>query len=219
MSVTPATTAADLHPIYPAEARALAETAAGFHARGWCLGTSGNYSVVVGRDPLRILITASGRDKGRLGPGDFTVVDESGKPVEPGMPKPSAETALHVTAALAGAGAVLHTHSVSATVLSDVEFPEGGVRIAGYEMLKGLAGIETHDTAVKIDIFENTQDIPALAGVVAKRLADRERPLRWGFLMRRHGLTTWGRDLAEARRHVEILEFLFEAVSLRRRMS
>ena len=32
------------------------------------------------------------------------------------------------------------------------------------------------------------------------------------MLVAGHGLYTWGRDLAEAERHVEVFEFLFEVV-------
>ena len=34
----------------------LAETGRAFHARGWALGTSGNYSAVLKDKPLRLLI-------------------------------------------------------------------------------------------------------------------------------------------------------------------
>jgi methylthioribulose-1-phosphate dehydratase len=40
-----------------------------------------------------------------------------------------------------------------------------------------------------------------------------------GFLIRRHGLYTWGQDLAEAKRHLETLEFLFEAIERKRGMT
>ena len=109
-------------------------------------------------------------------------------------------------------GAVLHTHSVWATVLSDLYHPQGGVVLEGYEMLKGLEGIRTHEHRQRIEIFENTQDIPALAAAVRERLRDPDNSLQYGFLLRRHGLYTWGRDLEEARRHVEILEFLLETL-------
>ena len=54
-----------------------------FHARGWSLGTSSNYSVVLDRDPLELLITASGKDKSALGPDDFVRVDASGRLIDP----------------------------------------------------------------------------------------------------------------------------------------
>ena len=183
-----------------------------FWTRGWSLGTSSNYSVVVGRDPLRLLITASGKDKGHLGEHDFVLVDEHGRSAVEGQPKSSAETLLHCLAAKHGANAILHTHSVWGTLLSQHFAPVGGIRISGFEMLKGLDGIGTHEASVWIPIFDNTQDIPALAVQVEQYLNDHPDERCWGYLIRRHGMYTWGKDLAEAARHIEILEFLFECL-------
>ncbi len=182
-----------------------------FWTRKWSLGTSSNYSVVVGRDPLRILITASGKDKGHLGPNDFVIVDENGKRVPEDQPASSAETLLHCSAAQhRKAGSILHTHSVWGTILSDRFHSLGGIMLEGYEMLKGLEGIKTHQSKVWLPIFENTQDIPALQAEVEKMWRDQpDRPC-WGYLIRKHGMYTWGKDLAEASRHVEVLEFLLE---------
>ncbi|MFN0069029.1 MAG: methylthioribulose 1-phosphate dehydratase [Limisphaerales bacterium] len=182
-----------------------------FHARGWSLGTSSNYSVVSGREPLRLWITGSGFDKGRLRPEQFVEVDAAGRGLDEARPRPSAETLLHVVVAQAtGAGAVLHTHSVWGTLLSEAHLPGGQLELAGYEMLKGLAGITTHAAAARLAVFPNTQDIPDLAARLERRLAAGDPALRHGFLLAGHGLYTWGRDLAEARRHVEVLEFLLE---------
>ncbi len=187
-----------------------------FFSRGWSTGTSSNYSIVTGRDPLEILITASGMDKGNLGPTDFVRIGADARPVVPGQPKSSAETWLHVVAARqADIGAVLHTHSVWATLLSDVYAEQGGFWIAGYEMLKGLAGVTSHEHRQWIPIYENTQDIRALAGKIEPQFDNPDHPPWHGFLIRRHGLYTWGSDAAAARRHVEILEFLFECVARR----
>ena len=195
---------------------ALREAGEIFWQRGWSVGTSSNYSVVLSKEPLELLITASGKDKGRLMRGDFVRVGVNGKPTAEGQPKSSAETLLHVVAAQQpGVGAVLHTHSVWSTLLSDFFFPQGGLEISGYEMLKGLEGISTHETTAWVEIFENTQNIPALAEQVRERMNDATQPLQYGYLIRRHGLYTWGRDLDEARRHVEIFEFLFECVARR----
>jgi methylthioribulose-1-phosphate dehydratase len=195
---------------------ALRDVGAMFWQRGWSLGTSSNYSVVINRDPLRLLLTASGKDKGRLTRGDFVVVAEDGQPLGDGQPKSSAETLLHVVAAQQpGVGAVLHTHSVYGTLLSDLFHGQGGFEIAGYEMLKGLEGIRTHDSRIWVEIFDNTQDVPVLAEQVRERLLDPAEPLLYGYLIRKHGLYTWGRDLDEARRHVESFEFLLECVARR----
>jgi methylthioribulose-1-phosphate dehydratase len=192
----------------------LCATGADFHRRGWSLGTSSNYSVVVRRDPLELMVTVSGKDKGRLTPDDFVLVGAEGRPVEPGAPSSSAETMLHVVLAeQPGVGAVLHTHSVAATVLSGERLAAGEVRLEGYEMLKGLTDHGTHEAVERLPIFPNTQDIPQLAAEVRQRLADPERPLRHGFLISKHGLYAWGVDIAEARRHVEVFEFLLECES------
>ncbi len=194
----------------------LRETGRMFYNRGWSVGTSSNYSVVLNREPLELLITASGKDKGRLAREDFVRVGDDGLPVAVDQPKSSAETLLHVVVAeQPDVGAVLHTHSVWATLLSDVYFDEGGLEIQGYEMLKGLSGIATHEYSCWVEIFDNTQDIPELAEQVRDRLNNAGRPLKHGYLIRRHGLYTWGRDLEEARRHIEIFEFLFECVARR----
>ena len=182
-----------------------------FHQRGWSVGTSSNYSAVVNHDPAELLITASGKDKGRLERNDFVHIGPDGNGIEPGQPKSSAETMLHVVLAeMPDVGSVLHTHSIWGTLLSDHCFERGGIEIAGYEMLKGLEGIMTHETTHFIPIFENTQDIATLAAEVRTRLADPDFSMTHGFLMRNHGLYTWGRDIAAARRHVEVYEFLFE---------
>ena len=181
--------------------------------RGWSLGTSSNYRVVIERDPIRLLITASGKDKGHLGLNDFVIVDESGVATTLDQPKSSAETLLHCTAvARCGAGAVLHTHSVWATTLSHHFFALGGIRIDGFEMLKGLDGITTHESSCWLPIFDNTQDIPALQSQVMRYLDEHPEEKCWGYLIRRHGLYTWGKDLAEATRHIEVIEFLLECL-------
>jgi methylthioribulose-1-phosphate dehydratase len=195
---------------------ALRETGAYFWQKGWSLGTSSNYSVVLAQEPLELLITASGKDKGKLTRADFVRVGRDGKGTSAGQPKSSAETLLHVVAAeQPGVGAVLHTHSVWGTLLSDHYFGQGGFEISGYEMLKGLDGVVTHEHTQWVPIFENTQHIPDLAEQVREAFADLDRPLRHGYLIRRHGLYTWGRDLEEARRHIEIFEFLFEVTARR----
>lgn len=187
----------------------LAKAGKSFYERGWVLGTAGNFSAVVNREPLHLVITASGLHKGELESKDFLVVDEHGSAVE-GAGRPSAETVLHVAIVKAtGAGAILHTHSIWATVLSDLRFAQQGVALERYEMLKGLAAVTTHDHREWVPIIENSQDYSRLASEITNLIAA-QRTIH-GVLLRRHGLYTWGRDVFEARRHVEILEFLFEA--------
>jgi methylthioribulose-1-phosphate dehydratase len=194
-------------------AQALANIGREFHGRGWALGTSGNYSAILGRDPLRLLITASGLDKSSLQPSQLLEIDETATVLR-GKGKPSAESFLHTAVARArDAGCILHTHSVWSTILSDRHATKKYLEIAGYEMLKGLEGVRTHAHHERIPIFENSQDIPKLAPEVEEAL--RADPRTHAFLLRGHGLYTWGVDVAQARRHVEILEFLLEVAGRR----
>ena len=194
----------------------LAEIGRQCYARGWALGTSGNFSAVVGRDPLRLAITSSGVDKATLSAGQIVEIDERGEVIG-GPGRPSAEASLHLAITRArGAGAVLHTHSIWSTILSDAA-PGDGLAIEGYELLKGLDGVGTHEHREWLPILDNTQDWASAVPRVEALLL--EQPTAHGFLIRRHGLYTWGRDLAEARRHVESLEFLFEVIGRKRGMT
>ncbi len=194
-----------------AVARQLRDIGRSFHARGWALGTSGNFSSVVSRRPLRLAITASGIAKDRLELDNILECDGEGAIVGRRRGKPSAETLLHVEIVrVRGAGAVLHTHSVWSTIASDLHAAQGGVAIDGYEMLKGLQGVSSHVHHEWIPIIDNDQDMSRLARQVRETLTKFETA--HAFLLRRHGLYTWGATLDEARRHVEILEFLFEAI-------
>jgi methylthioribulose-1-phosphate dehydratase len=200
----------------------LVEIGRRFDARGWVLGTSGNLSAVVSRDPLRLAITPSGMPKGELTPDSMLEIDAECAVIEsgaggPGLSeraaraRPSAEARLHVEiVGVRRAGAVLHTHSMWSTLLSDRHASEGGLAIEGYEMLKGFEGVSTHEHREWIPILENDQDMTRLAGRVRAVLGG--HPACHAFLLRRHGLYTWGDTLPQAVRHVEIAEFLLEAV-------
>ena len=187
----------------------MAKIGRAFYSRGWALGTSGNFSAVVSREPLRLAITSTGLDKGTLTHSQVLEIDEQANVVD-GEGRPSAEALLHLAIVrVVNAGAVLHTHSVWSTVLSGSHARHGGIALEGYEMLKGLAGVQTHKHREWLPILENSQDMVELAGSVARTL---ETPGIHGFLLREHGLYTWGESLAEAKRHVEILEFLMEVL-------
>ena len=191
-------------------AEALIAAGRRFHARGWVLGTSGNFSAVTCRAPLRLAITASSVDKGTLDVSQILDIDETCG-VHGGSGNPSAETLLHFEIVRRrGAGAVLHTHSVWGTVLSDSHGLDHGIAIEGYEMLKGLDGVRTHEHREWVPIVPHDQDMTRLAKVVGGTL-DRF-PHTHAILLQRHGLYTWGASLSDAVRHVEILEFLFETM-------
>jgi len=197
-------------PTFVEAAAGLADLGRRAHARGWALGTSGNFSAVLAEEPLRLAITRSGVDKGQLCAEHILEIDGRGA-VTGGAGRPSAEAAIHLAVVAArGARAVAHTHSLWSTLLSDAHAPSGGLAIEGYEMLKGLSGVETHEHREWLPIVENAQDWGREAEALRQVLA--AHPGAHGFLIRRHGLYTWGRDLAEAARHLEVLEFLLEAV-------
>jgi methylthioribulose-1-phosphate dehydratase len=197
---------------YEQTARELIEVGRRFDLRGWVLGTSGNFSAVLTRDPLSLAITSSGISKGDLRPEQILRMDADGNVPAGGSGRPSAEARLHVEIVRGrGAGAVLHTHSMWSTLLSDRFAAAGGLAIEGYEMLKGLEGVKTHEHREWIPVLENDQDMVRLAGIVRETLSC--HPACHAFLLRRHGLYTWGDTFSQAVRHVEIVEFLLEAVA------
>jgi methylthioribulose-1-phosphate dehydratase len=205
-------TAVEPREVEPAavEIDALCATARWCAARGWVPATSGNFSVRPFAAELgRILITASGLDKGTITPGDLLEVDKEGRMVA-GKGKPSAETGLHavIYRDRADARAILHVHSTWNTLLSGRSAHAGYVAIEGYELLKGLSGVSTHEHRERVPIIENTQDYDKLCGELTETL--KAYPAAHGVLLSRHGLYTWGQSVAEARRHLEALEFLFE---------
>lgn len=175
-----------------------------FHARGWVPATGGNFSARLDAD--RMLITASGCHKGELAEADFLVAGFDGRPIDSPR-KASYETLLHCQLYLHDPqiGAALHTHSIANTVLS-MRYER--IRLQGYELLKILPGVRTHDVVVEVPVFENDQDIPRLAAAVDAHM--KKKPATPAYLIRGHGLYTWGGDVAQARWRVEALEFLFE---------
>lgn len=191
-----------------AELIALGRFAAG---RDWVPATSGNFSRRL--DAGHIAVTRSGRDKGALTAADFAVValDE---PLPPGV---SAETPLHVARYRRdrAVGAVVHVHSLAATVLSRAEESKGAIELHGFEMHKALDGFTTHDSMLRIPIFANAQDTAELASRIENRLDDAAVP---GYLLAGHGLYAWGATVGDARRHVEAFDFLLRCELEERRI-
>ncbi len=173
-----------------------------------CPATSGNLSVRI--DHNLVAMTVSGKHKGELTADDVMRVDLNGNPVGSAK-KPSAETLLHtlIYSLDPQAGAVLHTHTLSGTILSRLVAPEKALITQGYEIHKVFPGITTHESALTIPIFENSQDMRALAIEVGDYL--KAHPQTYGFLVRGHGLYTWGRDMKEVKNRVEAFEYLFDA--------
>ena len=187
-----------------ARALELVETTRELAQRGWTPATSSNFSMRL--DDKHAAITVSGRDKGRLTEADIMVVDLHGQPVATSQ-KPSAETLLHthLYARYPDIACVLHTHSINQTLSSRIYAEQGFIRFDGYELIKAFRGQTTHETHYDLPIFPNTQDMTELAAQVEARLD--QGPL-WGYLINGHGLYAWGRDMTEARRHLEAFDFL-----------
>lgn len=180
---------------------------------GWTPATSSNFSRRL--DDRHAAITVSGRDKGKLKEGDIMVVDFDGLAVGSDH-RPSAETLLHTQLyrRFPDVGCILHTHSPTQTIASRLFAADGHVRLEGYELLKAFAGNSTHEMAVDVPVLPNSQDMDVLSAQVESLL---DAGPMWGYLIDGHGLYAWGRDMAEARRHLEAFEFLLHCeLELRR---
>lgn len=191
--------------LFNEKAHELIEAGRFVHSKGWVPATSGNFSSRLGHD--RFAITVSGRHKGHLEVQDIMVVDQLGTPVGTDN-RPSAETLLHTSLynRYPDVGAVLHTHSMNATLLSRLS--EGQLVFEDYELLKAFEGVKTHETHILVPIFPNDQDIPRLSAKVEQFLDQHEGV--HGYLIAGHGLYTWGRTMQDTLRHLEAFEFLFQ---------
>lgn len=175
-----------------------------FDTRGWAPATSGNYSLRLGDGSFAV--TASGAHKGRLGEDDVMRVDADGGSLD--GRKPSAETELHmmIYRSFDDAGAVLHSHSPAAVGYSRANRDAAAMTLAGHEMLKALPGLTTHDASIVVPIIDNSQHMPDIAGAVLPQLLAPGAPP--AYLIRDHGLYGWGRDVAEAERVIEAVEWM-----------
>ena len=180
--------------------------------RGWVPATSGNFSRRL--DDNHVAITRSGIDKGNIGSRDVMVVSLT-DPLPYGV---SAETPLHVARYRRDphTGAIVHVHSVSATVLSRADAAQGYIELDGFEMHKALRGITTHESTLRLPIFGNDQDTAALASRIEEALAT--QPEVPGYLLTGHGLYAWGATMDDARRHLEGIEFLLQCSLEERRL-
>ena len=198
---------------FTAERQQLAEVIRYLSSQGWTRGTGGNFSVVMKSEPLTLVMSPSGVDKGMLQADDLITVDKFGAIIEASHDnsKTSAETLLHLFLCKhLGARAVLHTHSIWNTILSR-KYCNKAVRFEGFEMLKAL-GASTHEAAVSLPVFENDQDMERFCSVLEENIAKlKTQP---GFLIAGHGLYAWGDSLFTAKRHIEAFEFLLEIYGL-----
>lgn len=185
-------------------ADALIDAGRQLHDKGWVPATSGNFSSRI--DAQSMAITVSGWHKGELTRDGIMRADLSGQSLDAGK-RPSAETLLHcqLYQRFPELGAVLHTHSMNATLVSRLHRDE--LLLEDYELLKAFDGVSSHQHRITVPIFANDQDIPRLAERVEKYM-DSHPPIH-GYLIAGHGLYTWGKDVRDTLRHLEAFEFLF----------
>jgi len=184
---------------------ALSEVKQELAERDWFPGTSGNLSIRVTEEPLTFLVTASGVDKRKQTDEDFVLVDEEGVPVYSSHLRPSAETGIHAAIyRKTKAGCCLHVHTVDNNVISEWYAAEGKIVFRGLELIKAF-GIWDEEGHLEIPIVENLADLDALAKEVERAICPETRAI----LIRNHGITVWGKDASEAKKHLEACEFLF----------
>ncbi|MFI3158497.1 MAG: methylthioribulose 1-phosphate dehydratase [Methylococcaceae bacterium] len=173
-------------------------------SKGWVPATSGNFSARLPDGTLAI--TVSGKHKGRLQLDDIMLIDADANSLD--GKKPSAETLLHTSLykRFPAIQSVLHPHSINATLISRLFETE--IVLEDYELLKALAGIDTHESRVVIPIFANDQNIPRLAEQVEQYM-DKHGAI-YAYIIAGHGLYSWGGSVQESLRHLEALEFLFD---------
>lgn len=187
----------------------LAEAGRQFYHRGWAFGTSGNFSVLLARRPLRICLMPAVNESGKFDETNFLEIDDDAEILQ-GFGRPSDETLLHLSIyrLRPRARCIMYTHSVWGTLLADRLYADGSIRLSGYEVLKGISDVRSYDHTETIPIIENSQDHVAQSHVIENVLLDAGNI--HGIFIRKHGLFTWGETVAETRRHVEIFEHLFE---------
>jgi len=198
---------ASMHPLLTE----LADEARRLAGLGLMACTGGNLSVRLPGNPEQIAVSASGLDKGRMGPGDFILVDANGRPIPPDTRKPSDETALHLAVyGATGAHAVCHGHPLHAVALS---LDAGdAIEVSGIEMQKAFAGTTTHQCVRRMPVIDNSQDMAELS---ARAIAARN-PEVPAVIVRGHGVYAWGRTIAEAGRHLETVEWLCRVMAIAR---
>ena len=169
---------------------------------GWSPATSSSYSIRY--DNKHCAITSSGKHKGRLQPEDILLVDFSGTAITQG--KPNTETLLHTQLYQSdeNIGAVLHTHSPASTMLGQfINKPQ--LVLQGWELLKALPGVSSHEESIYIPIFKNSQDISTISKSVDERMKKSDF---CAYLIKGHGIYTWGKSLEDCFKHLEALEAL-----------
>jgi methylthioribulose-1-phosphate dehydratase len=182
----------------------LAETIRQYNSKGWSPATSTNYSFMDKQGT--IWVSRSGVDKSEFHPDDFITVNSDGLPIgEYEGIKPSAETLIHCALyeLFPETKVILHSHSLYPVLISKVS--KDFISYENYEIQKGFEGQFTHENKIEIPVFDNSQDMLKLNAIIKQNVA---RINTHCFILRGHGTYAWGRNLFEAKRHLETLEYL-----------
>jgi methylthioribulose-1-phosphate dehydratase len=185
-----------------------------FYNLGWVSGTGGGMSI---RLENKIFIAPSGVQKERIKSDELFVVDLNGATIE----EPDSEkklkksdcTPLFMNAyRLRDAGAVIHSHSVSANLATLISDGDEFV-IAYQEMIKGIkkgssAENFRYDDKLVVPIIENTAFECDLTDSMAKAME--KYPSTNAVLVRRHGVYVWGKTWQQAKTMCECYHYLFE---------
>lgn len=175
-----------------------------YHLKGWSPATSTNYSFK--DEDGQIWVSRSGIDKSQMRTEDFMSVNTDGEasPEYIGV-KPSAETVIHcvIYKLFPDVRFILHSHGVFPVILSSKLTNE--LIVQGYEIQKGFEGVDTHEVKCIIPILQNNQEM----SYFKQELANKKTQLNHGcFIIKRHGTYAWGSSLAEAKRHLETLDYI-----------
>ena len=160
------------------------------YKRGLIAGTDGNISARLDND--RVMITPSGKSKGRLDPEDMVVLDNSGRPVS-GKQRASSESPLHLHLyrRRPDISACVHAHPPYATAFA----------VAGVPL--------TEKILPEVLLFVGNIALTEYAPPGTPRLAQSLDPFitdHNAFLMKNHGLITVGDNLDQAYHRLETVE-------------
>ncbi len=178
---------------WQAEREAVAVASREMHARGLVVGSAGNVSMRLGGEGGGLLaITPTRKRYDELTADAIQVIDFEGEPVE-GDLVPSVESLMHIAVyrARPDVRAVVHTHSVYATVLAVARLPLPPLID---EMITSIGG----EVKVTGYAFPSTEELARqAAGALAERNA---------VILANHGVVGVGADLRAALTVCEMVE-------------
>lgn len=193
------------------EMKKLAQLVRIMNLQGHNPATSGNYSLRSKTTPDIALVSESGIDKSKFTEENFLPVFYKTRQLHADYShrKSSDETDIHLTIyQVTNANCVLHSHMLDALLFADLFAGKPYATISQLELLKGFKGIKTHELDIHIPLFENTQDIAGLAEIIKPSIL--AQPNSYGLLLRGHGIYVWGDSVEEAKRHLEVFQYIFK---------